>query len=90
MFYIAVHVHVGKIRFVFLLFCFVAVPEFACPAEHWQCPDTTQCVPFASVCDQSNDCPNGEDEGSDCSELCLDYEKSIQLKAVDTICNYSK
>ncbi|XP_033629412.1 low-density lipoprotein receptor-related protein 2-like isoform X2 [Asterias rubens] len=43
------------------------VPEFACPAEHWQCPDTTQCVPFASVCDQSNDCPNGEDEGSDCN-----------------------
>ncbi|XP_038047205.1 low-density lipoprotein receptor-related protein 2-like isoform X2 [Patiria miniata] len=43
-------------------------PAFACPADSWQCPGTTQCVAVTSVCDVTEDCPHGEDEGPRCNE----------------------
>ncbi|XP_022104410.1 low-density lipoprotein receptor-related protein 2-like isoform X2 [Acanthaster planci] len=60
-------------------------PTFVCPAEYWLCPDTTQCIAFASVCDLTEDCPHGEDEGPQCNDaFCSENNGGCSHRCLDT------
>lgn len=48
------------------VFCFI--DNYECQANEWACPDTGKCIPLSKVCDKSQDCDNGSDEGESCSE----------------------
>ncbi len=37
-----------------------------CEPQQWACP-SGKCIPITKVCDNTNDCDKGEDEGATCS-----------------------
>ncbi|XP_064616962.1 low-density lipoprotein receptor-related protein 2-like [Liolophura sinensis] len=45
-------------------------PEF-CSSDMFRC-ESGHCIPWTSMCDGAEDCPNGSDEGGLCESACVD------------------
>lgn len=39
-------------------------PEDKCPDNYWQCDTEGECIPLAFLCDNTFDCKDSSDEGS--------------------------
>jgi hypothetical protein len=50
-----------------------------CGPQEWQCTETKQCIPISKLCNESPDCPEGEDEGPTCSKLYSVYTVCLTL-----------
>ncbi|KAK7507961.1 hypothetical protein BaRGS_00000926, partial [Batillaria attramentaria] len=48
----------------------VCVGDYSCYPGEWPCPSSGRCIPLSKVCDNSNDCVKGGDEGDGCSPSC--------------------
>lgn len=49
------------------------VPIMTCPAEHWLCETSAECIPTSFMCDTVRDCADGSDEAPHHCNATLEY-----------------
>lgn len=78
-------IHIDQRDWIAILIFILVCLDYnnTCNPNQWKCPSTGECIYVTQICDSTEDCKNGEDEGSDdqqCSEFCILIETTFKNK----------
>lgn len=56
-------------NFEIIIYFFTATLNVECSDGTFHCKNSTKCIDVTNICNGKKDCPNGDDESSDCGKF---------------------